>query len=153
LPIGYEGSNDQALLWQAAAGMRFKLIAFRGAVSNRPGGEPLRDAALLLLPYAAENALVYWLYGRPSPPPLNDAATAKDIRIFLRRYQVGAITVVPQGPPVGRVLAYFEAALGVPPVTFHDSYIWPDVQRDLRRLPSTDRTGSGVASPAATVGG
>jgi hypothetical protein len=153
LPIGYEGSNDQALLWQAASGMRFKLIAFRGAVSNRPGGKPLRDAALLLPPYAAEKALVYWLYGRPSPPPLNDAATAKDIRIFLRRYQVGAISVVPQGPPVARVLAYFEAALGVPPVTFHDSYIWPDVQRDLRQLPSTDRTGSGVASPAATAGG
>ncbi len=146
LPIGYEGFNDQALLWQAAARMRFKLIAFRGAVSNRAGGKPLRDAALLLPPYAAEKVLLYYFYHRPSPPPPNDAATAKEIRTFLVRYDVGAVTVVPQGRPVRKVIAYFEAALGVPPVTFHEAYIWPHVQQDLRRLPSPDRTGTGQAS-------
>lgn len=35
LPVGYEGSNDQASLWQAVAGMRFKLIGFRGALAGR----------------------------------------------------------------------------------------------------------------------
>jgi hypothetical protein len=134
LPIGYEGFNDQALLWQAASGMRFKLIAFRGAVSDRTDSRPLRQAELLLPPYAAEKVLVYWLYGRPSPPPPNDAATAREIRIFLRRYHVGAVTVVRQGRPIGPVLAYFTAALGVRPVQFLGSDIWPDVQGDLRRL-------------------
>jgi hypothetical protein len=134
LPIGYEGFNDQALLWQAASGMRFRLIAFRGAVSDRTDSRPLRQAALLLPPYAAEKVLVYLLYGRPSPPPPNDTATAKDIRIFLRRYKVGAVTVVRQGRPIDQVLAYFTAALRVRPVEFLGSYIWPDVQKDLRRL-------------------
>ena len=135
LPIGYVGFNDQALLWQAAGDMRFKLIAFRGSVSNRAGGKPLRDAALLIPPDAVEKALVYWLYGSPSPPPPHDAATTREFRIFLRRYDVGAVTVVREGRPVKYVLKYFEAALGVPPVSFEGSFIWPDVQQDLRRRP------------------
>ena len=66
LPVGYEGSNDQALLWQAAAGMRYKLIGFRGAV---PGVDhrPIRDAALLLPPLEAEDLLSWGLYGQPAP--------------------------------------------------------------------------------------
>jgi hypothetical protein len=133
LPITYEGSNDQALLWQSAARMRFKLIAFRGAVAG-PTGRPIRGAAMLLPPFEAEQVLVWGLYGEPSPPPAMDAATAKAIQIFLKTYGVGAVTVVPWGPRVDAVLAYYQAALQVPPVKFGGSYIWPDVQRDLRRF-------------------
>ncbi len=133
LPVSYGGPNDQALLWQSAASMRFKLIGFRGSVAG-PTGKPVRGAALLLPPYEAEQVLVWALYGKPSPPPANDAATARAIQIFLSTYDVGAVTVVPSGPGTASVLAYYSAALRVPPVGFDGSYVWPDVQQDLRRL-------------------
>jgi hypothetical protein len=135
LPItyGYAGPNDQALLWQSAARMRFKLIAFRGAVAG-PTGRPIQGAAMLLPPFEAEQVLVWGLYGKPSSPPAMDASTAKAIQIFLKTYGVGAVTVVPWGLRTNAVLAYYVAALQVPPVKFGGSYIWPDVQQDLRRL-------------------
>jgi hypothetical protein len=133
LPVNYEGPNDQALLWQAAARMRFKLIAFRGAVAG-PTGLPIRGAAMLMPPLQAEDILVWGLYGNPSPPPPMDASTAKAIQIFLRTYDVDAVTVVRWGPRTNAVIAYYKAALQVAPVEFAGSYIWPDVQQDLKRI-------------------
>jgi hypothetical protein len=133
LPISYEGSNDQALLWQSAARMRFKLIAFRGAVAG-PTGKPIQAAALLLAPVQAEQVLLWGLYDKPRPPPPNDAATARAIQIFLKTYDVGAVTVVPYGSRTTAVIAYYQAALGIPPVGFEGAYVWPDVQQDLSRL-------------------
>jgi hypothetical protein len=133
LPISYEGSNDQALLWQSAARMRFKLIAFRGAVAG-PTGQPIRGAQLVLPPGEAEQVLLWALYSEPSPPPADNAATAKAIQIFLKTYDVGAVTVVPYGKRTSFVLAYYTAALHTPPVDFQGCYVWPNVQQDLRRL-------------------
>jgi hypothetical protein len=89
---------------------------------------------MLLPPFEAEQVLVWGLYGKPSSPPAMDASTAKAIQIFLKTYGVGAVTVVPWGLRTNAVLAYYVAALQVPPVKFGGSYIWPDVQQDLRRL-------------------
>jgi len=133
LPISYEGTNDQALLWQSAAKMRFKLIGFRGAVAG-PTGQPIRGPALLLPPYQAEDAILWGMYSAPSPPPPMDQATARAIQIFLRTYGVNAVTVVGNGPGAKIVLEYYEAALEEPPVVFDRSYIWPDVQQDLKRI-------------------
>ena len=134
LPVGYEGSNDQALLYQAAAGMRYKLIGFRGAV---PGVDhrPIRDAALLLPPLEAEDLLSWGLYGEPAPPPPADAATYAAIRTFLARYDVGAVAIVPGGTHWQAVLPYFTAALGTPPTDFGGGYVWPHVQADLVHPP------------------
>jgi hypothetical protein len=131
LPISWGGDNDQAVLWQSVAGMRFKLISFRGAVAG-PNHEPIRNVQLLLPPTEAERVLVWGLYGKPTPPPVG-AATTTDIRVFLETYHVGAVTVVPSGPRTGAVMAYFQAALGVRPIEFHGSFIWPDVRQDLVR--------------------
>jgi hypothetical protein len=132
LPVGYIGANDQALLWQAGAGMRFKLIGFRGALAGKHH-QPLVNAAVLLPPAAAEQVLLWGLYGQPSPPPPLDAATSQAIRTFLARYDVDAITVVPWGGPPKAVLAYFTAALGLRPDDFHGAYVWSRVQGLLHR--------------------
>jgi hypothetical protein len=129
LPISYVGTNDQALLWQSAARMRFKLIAFRGAVAG-PNHKPICCGELLLPPDEAEEVLVWGLYGRPPAPPMG-AATTRAIRIFLETYDVGAVTIVPSSARTAAVMAYFRAALGVPPVNFEGSYVWPDAQQDL----------------------
>jgi hypothetical protein len=133
LPIGDGGPNDQALLWQSAARMRFKLIAFRGAVAG-PTSKPIRGAALLLPPFEAEQVLLWGLYGAPNPLPANNAATAKAIQIFLHTYDVDAVTVVPSSTRTRTVIAYFTEALHGPPIDFEGSYVWPDVQQDLQRL-------------------
>jgi hypothetical protein len=133
LPIGDGGPNDQALLWQSAARMRFKLIAFRGAVAG-PTGKPIRGAALLLPPFEAEQVLLWGLYGAPNRLPANNAATAKAIQIFLHTYDVDAVTIVPSSTRTKMVIAYFTAALHGPPIEFEGSYVWPDVQQDLQRL-------------------
>jgi hypothetical protein len=133
LPIGDGGSNDQALLWQSAARMRFKLIAFRGAVAG-PTSKPIRGAALLIPPFEAEQVLLWGLYGAPNPPPPNNAATARAIQIFLHTYNVDAVTLVPSSTRTKTVIAYFTAALHAPPVEFEGSYVWPAVQQDLQRL-------------------
>lgn len=132
LPISWGGDNDQALLWQAAAHMRFKLISFRGAVPG-PDHQPIRNAALLIPPDEAERLLVWGLYGRPKPPPTGPATT-EAIRTFLKIYDVGAVTIVPSGPRTDAVMAYFRAALRVPPIQFGGSFVWPDVQGALAHL-------------------
>jgi len=131
LPVGYENySNDQALLWQAEGGMRFKLIGFRGAVAG-PGHKPLLNAGLWLPPTSVEALLVWSLYGQPYPPPVYGAATSRVIRTFLSRYHVDDITVVPSGAPTGTVTSYFTAALGRPPADFQGTYVWSGVQQML----------------------
>jgi hypothetical protein len=135
LPISWGGDNDQALLWQSAARMRFKLIAFRGAVAGADH-QPIRNAELLLPPEEAERVLVWGLYGRPKRPPPG-AATTKDIRVFLGTYHVGAVTIVPSGPRTAAVMAYFRSALGVAPVEFDGSFVWPDVQEELAQVQAT----------------
>jgi hypothetical protein len=51
----------------------------------------------------------------------------------LARYHVDDINVVPWGRPPTQVMAYFTAALGVPPEDFKGTYIWPRVQQLLQR--------------------
>jgi hypothetical protein len=130
LPIGYEGINDQALLWQADSGMKFKLIAFRGAVADRHH-HPLSNAGLLLRPTQAELVLLWALYGVPSPPPPDNAATWSAIRVFLARYDVGDVAVTRAGLHWWSVVHYFTGALGQPPVAFGRAFVWPHVQRDV----------------------
>jgi hypothetical protein len=132
LPVGYIGANDQALLWQAGAGMRFKLIGFRGALAGNHH-QPLVNAAVLLPPAQAEQVLLWGLYGRPNPPPPLDAATSQAIRTFLARYNVDDVAIIPWGSTPKGVLAYFTAALGLPPQDFQGDYVWSRVQELLQR--------------------
>jgi hypothetical protein len=135
LAISYEGPFDQALLWQSVARMRFKLIAFRGAVAG-PNHQPIRGANLLLPPDQAENVLSWGLYGEPSPPPTGPA-TSEAIRQFLKNYGVDAVTIVPSSTRTAAVIAYFQAALGVAPVAFEGSFVWSHVKANLAAVASS----------------
>jgi hypothetical protein len=134
LPVGYEGANDQALLWQAVARMRFKLIGFRGAVPG-PDHKPVRDAGLLLPPVQVEELLSWGLYGQPTPPPPLEETTLTLIRSFLSRYDVGSVVIVPSGGNSLAVIPYFTDALQVAPVDFGGAYVWPHIQSDLKGTP------------------
>jgi hypothetical protein len=135
LPVGYENyADDQALLWQSEAGMRFKLIGFRGAVAG-PDHKPLVGAAIWLPPDTAEALLVWSLYGQPYPPPVFGPSTSGAIRTFLARYGVNDVTVVPSGVPTAPVISYFTAALGHPPADFQGTYVWSGVQQLLAQSP------------------
>ena len=130
LPVGYENyADDEALLWQAEAGVRFKLIGFRGAVAG-PDHKPLLNAAIWLPPTTTEALLVWSLYGQP-PPPVYGPSTSRAIRTFLGRYHVDDITIVPSGVPTDQVISYFTAALGRPPADFQGTYVWSDVPQVL----------------------
>lgn len=130
LPIDYEGSNDQVLLWQALSGMRFRIVGFRGAIPG-PNGKPLRGAKILLPPSQAEKILVWAVYGHPTPPPL-DGATEADIRTYLRRYDIDDVAIVPTGSSTSSAVKYYQAALGRAPRVVTGVYVWPHVQFDLR---------------------
>jgi hypothetical protein len=131
LPVGYQNyADDQALLWQAEAGVRFKLIGFRGAVAG-PNHKPLLNAAVWLPPSTAEALLVWSLYGQPYPPPVFGPSTSRAIRAFLARYHVDDVTIVPSGVPTQTVISYFAAALGRPPSDFEGTYVWSGVQQLL----------------------
>lgn len=132
LPVGYIGSNDQALLWQAVAGMRFKVIGFRGALGGLHH-QRLVQAAVLLAPAQAEDIMVSALYGQPPMPP-EGLATSEAVRQFLIRYRVDDVVIAPWGPGTASVVSYFQAALSHAPVDFQGSYVW----HDARSLAATE---------------
>jgi hypothetical protein len=152
LPVGYEGSNDQALLWQAEAGMRFKLIGFRGALAGKDH-QRLVGADVLLPPPEAEDILLWAIYGLPSPPPPFGVATARAIKTFLVRYHVGDIVIVPWGSGTASALPYFTAALQVAPENFGGAYVWSHVQRLLGQPTGTPAHRSGPGGDIGTKGG
>ena len=131
LPVGYEGANDQALLWQAVARMRFKLIGFRGAVPG-PDHTPLRGLGLLLPPLQVEQLLSWGFYGQPAPPPPLDETTLTAIRTFLDRYHVDSVVIIPSGLHAPAVVPYFTDALQTAPVVYHGATVWPHIQSDLK---------------------
>jgi hypothetical protein len=135
LPASYaDYSNDQTMLWQAEAGMRFKLIGFRGALAGKDH-RPVTGQAALLVPSTAEDLLIWGIYGQPSPPP-NDAATSEAVRQFLVRYHVDDVVLYPWNGTVPPVLRYFLAALGVRPLDFQGTFVWSHVPQLLDRRAS-----------------
>lgn len=108
--------DDQAMLWSADAGMRFRVIGGQAAIPG-PGGTTT-SAPATLAPPTTESVFLYAMYGTArverALPPL-DAATLRDIRTFCTRYAVGTIVVDPVGEHPALVVAYLTAALGAPP--------------------------------------
>lgn len=104
-----------SMLWQAVAGMRFRMI---GAYAAQPSGSGLGQGDQLLEPPKVVQRLFAWgFYGSPAiTPVVVTPAALVALRVFCARYDVSAILVDPAvGVHPGVVVSYVTRALGRPP--------------------------------------
>lgn len=147
-PFPSSSSDDTIMLWQAEAGLRYRLV---GGYAIDPGpGRAGRVHAPLLSPPSVEEILAHdadvyeGMY--PAPPPLSPAVEA-ELRTFLARYRVDAVVWAPVGDDPHAALAYLEGGLGPPTATVGEAAVWVDVPAILGRL-APDRPGAAaVADP------
>jgi hypothetical protein len=124
---------DDAMLWQASAGMRFAIFGGQASVPGRNGfatsilpDPPAAPVVQLFLAAFSGHAVVNGR-GRPGQgaklPPL-DAATGRSIVAFCRHYGVGAVVVYPIGDKPRLVEKYLSAAFGRRPQSVGGVEVW-----------------------------
>jgi hypothetical protein len=128
----------QAMLWEADAGMRFKIIGGQAAI---PGPDRRTTSGPeTLVPPTAEALFLDAMYGSPriqaAVPPL-DATTLTELRAFCVRYDVGTVIVDPIGEHPGMVISYLTAAFGAPPVKEGGVGVWYHADRLAAHLVSS----------------
>jgi hypothetical protein len=125
---------NEAMLWQAASGMRF---AIYGGQDSRPGaGGTATSDVPQLAPGVVQQLFAAGLNGSApgtgaALPPF-DAATTAAIDGFCARWDVQEVVVEPQGVQPAEVVRYLTAALG-PPRATGGVDVWPDVPRLLAK--------------------
>jgi hypothetical protein len=128
-----EYPNDQAMLWQAEASMRFRIL---GGYALVPGPNRLISSAPVPLdPPSVPHTLVTDDTGSPAldAAPNEPAATPSDVVTLLRRYKVETVVAQRSGVAPDRALALLAAGIGTQP-TFEDGvYVWTHVQQRLTR--------------------
>jgi hypothetical protein len=126
-----EYPNDQAMLWQAEASMRFRIL---GGYALVPGPDRLISSAPVPLdPVSVPHTLVTDYTGSPALGAAADdpPATPGEVVAVLRRYHVDTVVALRAGVAPGRALSLFTAAIGTPP-TFEDGvFVWAHIQRHL----------------------
>jgi hypothetical protein len=120
--------SDQAMLWQATNGMRFKLLG--GYIQNLSPQGTESEFPALLSPPAVQSWLAYEEGVANAPwPPAHDITT-HDILTYLSRNNVGAIVIAPDALNGQSVAAAFRSALG-PPELSPSLFVWTNVQQHL----------------------
>lgn len=121
--------DDDAMLWESVAGMRFRIIGGQAAIPGKGG--LTTSAPETLQPTVAEALFLDAMYGtpriEPRPPPL-DATTLARLREFCARYDVGTIVVDPLGENPKLVGTYLTAALRAPPEHEGGVEVWYHVE-------------------------
>lgn len=121
----------QAMLWQAEAGMHFKIVGGQAATPNRHGDA--ESAPATLPPRAVEALFLDAMNGtrripaRVLPAP---RAVVSAIRVFCLRYDVSTVVVDPIGLRPGLVISYLTAALGRPPAETGGVDVWVHASQD-----------------------
>jgi hypothetical protein len=131
LPYDIAPQND-AMMWQAASGMRFRLIggdAFVPGVGGRSTWHPEPAGPKVLLKVLSSGQ-----YRSTSPPPMTRHAIAA-VRQLLAREHVSVVLVGPTAREGYALAALMKRALGPP--TWHRGQmeVWLNVQRALQRQP------------------
>jgi hypothetical protein len=141
----------RSMLWQAVAGMRFKMI---GAYAAQPSGRTLGQGdALFDAPTDVQHLFGWALYGAPSVSPVAvTPAVLDDLRTFCVRYDVSTILV---DPTVGvhplAVVDYVSSALGREPERTGGLDAWFDVAGTLGAgTRATVPTGGTDGGPSGT---
>lgn len=144
-PYPSQPSEEETLLGQVTAGMRFKVVGSDAFVPG-PGGtsietpsplEPYAVQRYFDVAFTARTTMTPAHAGAPAPaapaarslPPI-DGRTVGALRAFLRRYAVSTVIVEPVGTDPDAVIRYVRAALGPDTVTGGVA-VWFDVGRRL----------------------
>ncbi len=136
-PYPQPPGDNQAQMWQAVTGYRFKIVGGYG-IFRWPGGEgspyaPVLDPAVVEALFNEALTNIAQLPGVGSVPPVKmDSQTFAAIRTFLRRYQVETIAVDPIGANPSLVRRYLTAVLGAP-MSQGGMWIWYRVPQLLSR--------------------
>ncbi len=125
---------NNAMLWQAASGMRFRIV---GGEATRPtrGGRRGTSAIYPLAPRVVYDLFVSARAGRdsPWPPPPLDQATVSGIRLFMTRWRIGTVVLDPAiGYATPVAVSELTAALG-PPVEVGGVDVWYHADRRAGR--------------------
>jgi hypothetical protein len=137
--------NDQAMLWDAVGGMRFREVGGYALIRGPHGRPTVWPWALR--PFDVQDFLVREQQGDPIPAALssNRGTLEADVRVFLSRYQVRAVIISLTGPHYAGtqdVVGLFTRALGRPPVLVDGVALWSGV--------ATADEGAGIG-PATTA--
>jgi hypothetical protein len=113
----------QAMSWQAADGMRFRLIG--GYATIRGAAGKSQQDPLLLAPGFVQEYLVRAQYGRSVSYPAPHASVNPERALcrFLSNYGVGAVVFWDAGAHPNEVKQLFSKALGTPTRTTHDDKV------------------------------
>ena len=126
------GPINDVLLDQAIVGMRFKLI---GGYGWRPtAGEYDSPRPSRLEPSSVQvlfNTAFTGTASKDQKRALGGANLVSDVRLFLRRYDVSTVVVLPFGADPAKVLTVVEAAIGTP-AHLKGATVWFGVQRRLQ---------------------
>jgi hypothetical protein len=122
----YQPTHD-IMLDQAVAGMRFKLIGGYGWFPS-PTGIHGTVSPTVLKPKSVQTMFDSAFYGRA---PLPKARVVPDLRVFLRKFDVQSVVVLPEGADPGLVISNVTAAIGCP-VQSGGVFVWFHVREHLR---------------------
>lgn len=125
-PSSYQ---DQALIWQASDGMRFKVVGGRGIVASAGGkadhgltpGTPEGIMSSLTTDYSPHAVLRL--------PPLPGPARLASFRLALRNWGVTDVVMTPGGRDPGYARQWLTAVLAAPPRLEHGAWVWHGVQQ------------------------
>ncbi|HEY5985103.1 MAG TPA: hypothetical protein VIV12_01790 [Streptosporangiaceae bacterium] len=121
--------RDQALVWQATSGLRYRIVGGRGIVAGPGGaadhglapGTPEGTMSALSASYSPHAHM--WL-----PPPPTPAAV-RSFRGALRTWDVTNIVMTSGGRQPDYARQWLATVLGTPPKLENGAWVWNDVQR------------------------
>jgi hypothetical protein len=114
--------NDDAMLWQAAAGMRFRILGGDVIVPS-PSGQPENH------PYPPGSPAIQRLFlqgtGRfRGPIPPDDATNRAALRRLIETQSVGVVFVLRTAPGALSIVRFTTRALGASPTTYGSIDVW-----------------------------